>query len=165
MSRRSALRWLVPLLLSIQIGLLWLQGAQLHQQNQQISQLRADIQDLADSLDTSQDDSAPQDEDSGVVPLRQRSHRHPRFQRVAVLGLQDEKDSAADELRAAQASAQKAVKDAREAQSKVSIEENARKAEEARKVQGATAAWQKWSIGAAGLLCLAWLLRSWFRRR
>lgn len=165
MSRRSALRWLVPLLLSIQIGLLWLQGAQLHQQNQQISQLRADIQDLADSLGTSQDDSAPQDEDTGVVPLRQRIHRRPRFQRVAVLGLQDEKDSAADELRAAQASAQKAVKDAREAQSKVSIEENARRAEESRKVRGATAAWQKGAIGAVGLLCLAWLLRSWFRRR
>ena len=165
MSRRSALRWLIPLLLSVQIALLWIQGAQLHQQNQQISQLRADIQDLADSLDTSQDDAAPQDDDSGVVPLRLGVRRHPRLQRVAILGLQDEKDSAAEELRASRDSERKAVKDAREAQAKLSIEENARKAEEARKVRGATATWQKWSIGAVGVLCLAWLLRAWFRRR
>lgn len=164
MPRRSALRWLVPLLLSIQIGLLWIQGAQLHQQNQQLRDLRADVQDLADSLDSSQDEAGPQD-DADVVPLRHRVHPHPRFERVAVLGLQDEKDAAAEEIRATRDSERKAVKEAREAQSKISIEENARKAEEARKIQGATDRWQKWSLGALGLLCLAWLLRAWFRRR
>lgn len=164
MPRRSALRWLVPLLLSVQIGLLWIQGAQLHRQNQQLSDLRADIQDLADSLDSGQDDATLQD-DSGAVPLRHRSHPRPRLQRVAVLGLQDEKDSAAEELRAAQASAQKAVKDARETQAKLSLDENARKAEEARKLQDATDRWQRWSLAVLGLLCLAWLARAWFRRR
>lgn len=164
MPRRSALRWLVPLLLSLQLCLLWIQGAQLHQQNQQLSDLRADIQDLADSLDSGQDDASPQD-DTGAVPLRHRAHPRPRLQRVAVLGLQDEKDTAADELRASRDSAQKAVKEAREAQAKLSIEENARKAEEAKKIQGATDRWQKWSLAAVGILCLAWLLRGWFRRR
>lgn len=164
MPRRSALRWIVPLLLSVQIGLLWIQGAQLHRQNQQLSDLRADIQDLADSLDSGQDDTALQD-DTGAVPLRRRDHPRPRLQRVAVLGLQDEKDAAAEELRASRDSERKAVKDAREAQSKLSIEENARKAEEARKLQGATDRWQRWSLAALGLLCLAWLARAWFRRR
>lgn len=164
MPRRSALRWLVPLLLSIQIGLLWIQGAQLHQQNQQLRDLRADVQDLADSLDSSQDETGPQD-DADVVPLRHRIHPRPRLERVAVLGLQDEKDAAAEEIRATRDSERKAVKDAREARSKISLEENARKAEEARKIQGATDRWQKWSLGAVGALCLAWLLRSWFRRR
>lgn len=164
MPRRSALRWLVPLLLSLQLCLLWIQGAQLHQQNQQLSDLRADIQDLADSLDSGQDDASPQD-DTGAVPLRHRTHPRPRLQRVAVLGLQDEKDTTADELRASRDSERKAVKEAREAQAKLSIEENARKAEEARKIQGATDRWQKWSLAAVGILCLAWLLRGWFRRR
>ncbi len=164
MPRRSALRWLVPLLLSLQLCLLWIQGAQLHQQNQQLSDLRADIQDLADSLDSGQDEATPQD-DSGAVPLRHRVHPRLRLQRVAVLGLQDEKDAAAEEIRATRDSERKAVKDAREAQSKISIEENARKAEEARKIRGATDRWQRWSLAAVGLLCLAWLLRGWFRRR
>ena len=164
MPRRSALRWIVPLLLSVQVGLLWIQGAQLHQQNRQLGDLRADIQDLADSLDSGQDDATLQD-DTGAVPLRHRGHPRPRLQRVAVLGLQDEKDAAAQELRASRDSERKAVKDAREAQAKISIEENARKAEEARKVQGATERWQRWSLAAFGLLCLAWLARGWFRRR
>jgi hypothetical protein len=164
MPRRSALRWFVPLLLSLQLCLLWIQGAQLHQQNQQLSDLRADIQDLADSLDSGQDEAAPQ-EDPGAVPLRHRTHPRPRLQRVAVLGLQDEKDAASEEIRATRDSERKAVKEAREAQAKLSIEENARKAEEAKKIQGATNQWQKWSLAAVGLLCLAWLLRAWFRRR
>jgi len=165
MPRRSAMGWVVPLLLSLQLGLLWVQGVQLHRQTQLIGDLRSDIQDLADSLDSGQDSSQSQD-DSGIVPLRHRSHRRPRLQRVAVLGLQEEEqDPVAKELQATRDSEKKAVKDAREAQSKLSIQENARKAEEARKIQGATDSWQRWSLAAVGLLVLAWLVRAWLRRR
>jgi hypothetical protein len=157
--------WIVPLLLTMQLGLLWIQGVQLHRQNQLLVDLRADIQDLADSLDAGQDSSQPQD-DSGVVPLRHRGHRHSRIQRTSVvLGLQEEQDPAIQELQAAKESQQKAVKDAREAQSKLSLQENARKAEETRKLRGATDAWQRWSLAAVGLLGLAWFVRAYLRRR
>ncbi len=165
MPHRSTLGWVVPLLLVLQLGLLWIQGVQLHQQNQLIGDLRSDIQDLADSLDSGQDSSQPQD-DSDTVPLHHRLQRRPHLQRVATLRLQeDDQDAVAKELQATRDSEKKAVKDAREARSKISIEENARKAEEARKVQGATDTWQRWSWAALGLLGLAWIVRAWLRRR
>ncbi len=168
MRRRSALTWIVPLLLSLQVGLLWIQGVQLHQQNQLLKDLRGDVQDLADSLDNSQD-SADGPDDTSAMPLRHSDHRRPRLQRTAFHLQQDDPDAAsreaAKELEASRESAQKAVKEAREDQSKLSFEENARKAEEARKVQGATNAWQRWSLGALALLVVAWLVRAYLRRR
>ena len=164
MPRRAAWGWVIPLLLSLQLGLLWVQGVQIHRQTQLLAGLRADVRDLTDSLDADQDSSQPQD-DSGVVPLRERQLRPSRIERVATLDLQDEKDAAEQELRATRDSERKAVQEAREAQSKISIQENARKAEEARKIQGATNAWQRWSLAALGLLVLAWIGRAYFRRR
>ena len=165
MPRRSAIGWIVPLLLAMQLGLLWIQGVQLHRQNQLLVDLRTDIQDLADSLDADQDPSLPQD-DTDVVPLRHRARQHAHLQRAAmVLGIQEEEDPAVQEVQAAKKSQQKAVKDAREAQSKLSFQENARKAEETRKIQGATDAWLRWAWAAAGLLCLAWVVRAYLRRR
>ena len=163
MSNRTPLGWIVPLLLTLQLGLLWLQGVQLHQQNQQLAALREDIQSLSDSLDAGQDAPQVQD-DSGVVPLRQHPRR-PRLQRTALVHLQEEQDPAAKELEATRESARKAVQEAREARSKLSIEENARKAEEARKIRGATDTWQRWAWAAIGLLCLAWVVRAYLRRR
>lgn len=162
--RRSALTWIIPLLLSMQLGLLWIQGVQLHQQNQQIRALRGDIQDLADSLDSSQDSTDTQD-DSSTVPLHRRDHSESRFLRTANFWQQESEDDARKELEASRESAQKAVKQAREDQSKLSLQENARKAEETRKIQGATNAWQKWSLAALGLLILAWLIRAYLRNR
>jgi len=57
------------------------------------------------------------------------------------------------------------VKEAREVQSKLSLEENARKAEEARKVQAATNSWQRWVWGAFAFIALALVVRSVIRRR
>ncbi len=164
--RRSALSWVIPLLLSLQLGMLWIQGVQLHRQNQLIRDLRGDIQDLADSLDSSQDSSDAQD-DTGVVPLRHPRPPRSRIQRAAVLDLQEEQqpDDARKDLEASRDSARKAVKEAREDQAKLSLQENARKAEEARKAQGATAAWQTWSLAALGLVVLALLARAYLRNR
>ncbi|MDR3683275.1 MAG: hypothetical protein P4L11_06060, partial [Geothrix sp.] len=52
--RRSSLRWTIPTILALQLGLLWLQGAQLHRQNQVLEGLREDIQVLAESIEDSQ---------------------------------------------------------------------------------------------------------------
>jgi hypothetical protein len=159
---RPALRWTIPALLALQLLMLWLQGAQLHRQNQVLQGLREDIQALTESLDYNQG-AASTDEDADAVPVSgpvKTPHTH-----VAVLGIQEEQEAAAKELQASRESGQKAVKDAREAQSKISIEENARKAEEAKKVQAATSSWMNWAWGAVGLVAAALVARSVIRRR
>jgi hypothetical protein len=161
--RRSSLRWTIPTLLALQLGLLWVQGAQLHRQNQVLEGLREDIQSLAESIENSQAASSS-DEEVAAVPAHFQQQPPPQ-KKVAVLGAEEEQEPAAKDLQASRDSAQKAVKEAREAQSKLSIEENARKAEEARKVQDATNSWQRWIWGAIGLVVLALVIRSVIRRR
>jgi ElaB/YqjD/DUF883 family membrane-anchored ribosome-binding protein len=161
--RRSSLRWTIPTFLALQLGLLWIQGAQLHRQNLVLEGLREDIQALTESIDEGQS-STSSDEDGPAVPARFQTHPEPK-QRVAVLGVEEEQDSASKELQASRDSAQKAVKEAREAKSKLSIEENSRKVEEASKVQAATHSWQRWTWGAFGLVVLALVARSVIRRR
>lgn len=161
--RRSALRWTIPTFLALQLGLLWIQGAQLHRQNQVLQGLREDIQALTESIESAQAPASFGD-DSEVVPAGLFSDPPPP-QKVAVLGVEDEQDAAAKELKASRDSAQKAVKDGREAQSKLSIEENIRKADEAKQVQGATQSWQRWVWGALILVAVALMARSMLRRR
>lgn len=160
---RPALRWTIPALLALQLLMLWLQGAQLHRQNQVLQGLREDIQALTESLDYNQSPVSGSDDTDAVparTPPRAQSHTH-----VAVLGIQEEQEAAAKDLQASRESAQKAVKDAREVRSKLSLEENARKAEEAKKVQAATSSWMNWAWAATGLVAAALVARSVIRRR
>jgi hypothetical protein len=150
---RSSLRWTIPTFLSLQLGLLWIQGAQIHRQNQVLQGLREDIQSLADAIDNGQSSGTSEDETTHV-PARYQAHAPV-----------EEQDPAAKELQAARESAQKAVKDAREAQSKLSIEENIQKVEEAKKLQSATSEWQSWVWGAMALVALALIWRAFLRRR
>lgn len=160
---RRPLQWTIPAILVLQLLMLWLQGAQLHRQNQVLQGLREDIQALTESLDSSQDPVSDSDE-ADVVPASTGPRVQPQ-KRVAVLGIQEEEEAAAKELQASRESGQKAVKDAREAQSKISIEENARKAEETKKVQAATSSWMNWAWGAMGLVAAALVARAVIRRR
>ncbi|WP_243286116.1 hypothetical protein [Geothrix terrae] len=160
---RRPLQWTIPALLVLQLLMLWLQGAQLHRQNQVLQGLREDIQALTESLDSSQGPVSDSDE-ADVVPASTGPKVQPQ-RHVAVLGIQEEQEAAAKELQASRESGQKAVKDAREAQSKISIEENARKAEEAKKVQAATSSWMNWAWGAMGLVAAALVVRAVIRRR
>jgi hypothetical protein len=160
---RSALRWTIPTFLALQLGLLWIQGAQLHRQNQVLVALREDIQALTESIDN--DQSPASNEDDGSIVPAGFLPAPPAPKRVAVLGVQEEQDAATKDLQASRESAQKAVKDAREAQSKLSIEENIRKAEETKKVQAATTSWQRWVWGALALVVLALVARSVLNRR
>jgi len=161
--RRSSLRWTIPTILILQLGLLWIQGAQLHRQNQVLEGLRDDIQGLTESIEDSRSSNSREDE-SSAVPARFQASPEPK-KKVAVLGIEEEQDPAAKELQASKDSAQKAVKEAREVQSKLSLEENARKAEETRKVQTTTSNWQLWSWGAIAFVVLALGTRSIIRRR
>ncbi len=159
--RRSSFRWTIPTLLALQLALLWVQGAQLYRQNQVLQGLREDVQALSDSF---QDGKMPtQDQEDGpAVPARYQAPNPPP-RRIAVLGAEEEQD-AAKELKTSRDSAQKAVKDAREVQSKISIEENIRKADETRKVNAATNSWQRWVYGALGLVVLGLIARAILRR-
>jgi hypothetical protein len=160
---RTSLRWTIPTFLALQLGLLWIQGVQLHRQNQVMQGLREDLQALTESLDNSQS-PASSDGDAGAVPIRFLPKSAPPKQ-IAVLGVQEEQEAASKDLQASRESAQKAVKDAREVQSKLSIEENIRKADEAKKVQSVTRSWQYWVWGALALVVLALVTRSVMQRR
>jgi len=154
-------------LVAAQLGLTWLQGSLLHRQHQDIQGIREDLQTLAESLE--QGAFGASEEEGGLVPARSRHSRHPRRKmvRVAYISPSEEESEkqAAKDLEEARKSAQKAVKDSREVQGKLSFEENARKAEEKAKLQGAQAAWQKWLWLGLGAGLLAIVLRSWMRRR
>jgi Tfp pilus assembly protein PilW len=161
--KRSALRWTIPTFLALQVGLLWIQGAQLHRQNQAMMGLREDIQALTESI-TNNLSPASSEDDSAAVPARFQTRRVSDL-KLAVLGAQEEQEAAAKELQASRDSAQKAVKDAKEVRSKLSIEENVRKAEEAKKIQAAEHVWQRWAGWGVGLVALALVLRAVIRRR
>lgn len=160
---RTSLRWTIPTFLALQLGLLWIQGAQLHRQNQVLLALREDIQALTESID-SQSPVSSEEDDGTLVPAGFLPKPAPP-KAVAVLGVQEEQEAATKDLQASRDSAQKAVKDAREVQSKLSIEENIRKADEAKKVQAATHSWQRWVWGAIALVALALVARSILQRR
>ena len=158
--RRSPLRWMIPTFLALQLGLLWIQGAQLHRQNLLLQGLREDFQALADTLESSQFQDGQ--DDTQAAPAGHRQTSVPL--RIAARGAGEEPDAAAKELKASQDSAQKAVKDAREVQSKLSLEENSRKADEQRKANAATSSWRTWAIALSGAALLL-LARVALRRR
>lgn len=160
---RFSFRWIIPTFLALQLGLLWIQGAQLHRQNQVLQGLREDVQALTESIANGQS-SFPQEDDGPAVPAG-RPPQVGTLQKVAVLGVEEDQDPAAKELKAARESGQKAVQEAREARSKVSIKENIRKADETKKIQSATTAWQSWVWGALALVALALIVRSVLPRR
>lgn len=164
--RRSSLRWTIPLFLALQVALLWIQGAQIHRQNQLLLGLREDIQALADVIESGNPVGDGMDESQTVPSSFQEPPPSKQDDRMAVLGAQEEQDAAAaKELQASRESAKKAVSEARETQSKLSISENIKKAEETKKVQAATQQWQWWAWGALGVLMVALVGRSVLRRR
>ena len=162
--------WLGPVvvvLLAGQLGLIWVQGGLLHRQHQAIMGLRDDIQGLSESIEMGEG-FVSESEEGGFVPAHGRlpARRRVHFTRVAHISLQDEQaEQATQDLEASKKSAEKAVKEAREVQQKLSWEENARKAEEKAKIEKAQSRGQRWIwIGlAAGLVAL--VVRSWLRRR
>ena len=74
-------------------------------------------------------------------------------------------DALTKELQESRDSGKKAVKDAREAQSKLSISENAKKAEQKKAMEAAQNQWVPYAWMASGAGLLALLIRGWLRRR
>ena len=167
------LAWAVVLLLSLQLGLGYLQGALLHRQHAELQSLRADIQDLAEALDQGSTGSEA-GESRGWRPGRHPivGHPGPRFQKTGLVvldpGVDDEdkqQEKTLKEMKEVQESNKKAVQDARKVQSQLSITENARKAEEKARMEAADNEWKKWSLAGLAVVVVAFGLRAWWRRR
>ena len=144
--------------------LTWIQGSLLHRQHEDLLALREDVQILADSVEqgTAEEGST----EDGLAPARRYPGRRPRLQRVRMLqAAPAEEEQAQKELQDAKTSAQKAVNEAREVRSKLSIEENIRKAGEKAKIDEAENAWQKWFWAALGAGLVTIAVRAWLRRR
>lgn len=149
----------VLILLALLVGLTWLNGAMINRQHHELQAMREDIQSLADSLDQgSTDDSA---EGAALSPSSYRNSK--RLLRVQ----QREEDSepAMKDLKESRDSAEKAVRDAREVQRKLSIEENARRADEQAKRKAAERGWRPWFYGAIAIVLVAIVVRGWLLRR
>ncbi|MDP2877178.1 MAG: hypothetical protein Q8O00_13400 [Holophaga sp.] len=155
-------------LLCAQLGLTWVQGRLLHQQNQDLQGLRGEIRDLSEILEQTVIENGNESgvDEAPLSPARQRRASGHAWVRAGHISIQDDgADQAAKDSQASRESAQKAVKHSREVQGKLSFEENARKAEEKAKAQGIQNAGMKWFLVALGAGLAAFVVRSWLRRR
>jgi hypothetical protein len=164
----------IVILLALQVGLLWTHGSLLQRQHDDIQALREDVQALADSLDQDQDDWDSNEADTR--PARWVRHRGGRPVRAAYLRAEeagkapaDEGDPALTDLQKdtgrVRQSEQEALAKARDAQEKLSIEANIRKAEAQARLQAEADGWKRWVWGAAAVGILALGARALYRRR
>lgn len=162
-------KWLglaIVVLLSLQLGLGYVQGALLHRQQEEIRSLRADIQELAEAIDQGQGAMDGGQADGEVWRFsRGRSPSRPRLLAARRVLDGDEDDRARKEVQQSTDSARKAVSDARKAEKQLSITENMRKADEQQRINAAQNQWQKWALAALGLAVLGFLARGWIRNR
>ncbi len=154
--------WLAPavvLLLTGQLVLLYVQGAQLHRQHGELRDLRQDVQVLTEALD-----EALQYEEEGYRPSRGHRSGLRSARSLHRVILEEDPEPAAREVEASRQDAQKAVKQARETQEKLSIEANAEKARQAAAVEKEQRRWGP-LIGLGFALALVVLVvRSFLRR-
>ncbi len=182
---KSPISLLLGALLAANLGLLWVQGAQLNRQHDTLRQLHSDIADLTDALDAyanGNDGSGdPQDDGGAVWAPAARHHARPRASHLIRARYQEPPSSSAQpanppaeqdgmdqgrkDIEDANKSARDAVAKAREDQSKLSIEENYRKGQEERKVQEAQYAWTRWVWAALAFLIVAFAVRAWIIKR
>lgn len=160
--------WLAPavvVMLGLQLALTWMHGSLLHRQHEDLVALREDVQILTETVEEGFWAEGDGELEENFLPI-QRDSRRLRLQRVRLI--QDspaDEDPAQKELEASRESAKKAVTDAREVQSKLSITENARRAEEKAQMEAAGSRWQLWLMVALGAGLVALVMRLWLRRR
>ena len=187
---RSPMLMVLAALLAANLGLLWVQGAQLNRQHASLRQLHTDLQDLTDALDAyansgddSGDGAAPDSDGAQWAPAARhrlpRRHPAPRPRLVpaafqepagsspapAVPAEQDGMDQGRKDMEDANKSARDAIAKARDDQEKLSIAENYRKGQEERKIQEAQYAWTRWVWLGLGVLVLVFLVRAWIIKR
>jgi hypothetical protein len=183
-SRTRTLAWLVGAGMTAQIALLWVQGAQLYRQHQVLLNIQEDLQDLTDAVDQLGGGNEATDESWSPSREARPAHRaHAlRRARARLRGRvrqgepkpepkpEGEADPAIQQgmkdMQATRESAQKAIEQSRDIRSKLSIEENARKADQKAQIEAAQNSWQRWAWGAVAFVALALFLgRAYVNRR
>lgn len=184
-SRQSPIALLLGGLLAANLGLLWVQGAQLNRQHDTLRQIHSDIADLTDALDAyanGGDDGSGDPQDNGGAVWAPAARHHGRHHATLIRARyqepqsssaqpanppaeQDQMDQGRKDIEDANKSARDAVAKAREDQQKLSIEENYRKGQEERKVQEAQYAWTRWVWAALAFLIVAFAVRAWIIKR
>lgn len=144
------------LLTALQLGLLWVQGAQLHRQQQTLQALRQDVQDLIEVLEG----GGPGGEEEFLTPGHLDPRLQPRLQRLARTLQEPPPEPGEKARREAREASQKALRDAEAARRKLSLDEAARRAELDRQRAAAGDRWLTWLWGGVALVGLAFLLRS-----
>jgi hypothetical protein len=163
-SRATLLGGAVVTLLTFQVGLLWMQGSMLERQHGDMVNLRLDVQDLTEALDSQ--DSFDGEGGGTAQPSRYRVHARHRALRVRLDEPEHESDKGVrKEMEDQRKSERDAIDKAREARSQLSIEENARKADEKAKIEAETHKYRPLIWIAVGLGLLAMFVRSWLRNR
>ena len=182
--QRSPLMLLLAGLLAANLGLLWVQGAQLNRQHESLRQLHTDLEDLSDAIDayTNGDNGDDSSQDGGGATWAPARHHHAHAARHLVRASFQDPDAAAangsspaekpdamdqglKDIQDTKKSNLDAVAKARDTQSKLSIEENYRKGQEERKVQEAQYEWTRWVWAALIFLALAFGIRAWIIKR
>ena len=171
-------RWLaaaVIALLATQVGLLWLHGAMLERQHGELQGLRQDVQDLSENLEDFEGNFDQGASDPTVRPsrYRPRKHRRPAAVRVRIeepegkarRGEDDTDQAVRKELDNQRQSEREAVAKAREVQSKLSWEDNARKASEKARLDAPNHPPRRWLWYGSGAALLVLFMRSWLRKR
>lgn len=183
---KSPMTLLLCGLLAANLGLLWVQGAQLNRQHDTLRQLHTDLEELTDAIDSyanGDTDNGGDGYQDGIgavwAPARHRRHPAPRLQRASLQdpaaqssspspghpAEQDGMDQGRKDIEDANKSAREAVAKAREDQQKLSISENYRKGQEERQIQEAQYAWTRWIWLGLGVLVLVFLGRAWVAKR
>jgi lipoate-protein ligase A len=145
-------------MLGIQLALLWAQGALLNRQQAELAAMRLEIRRLTIAVDAALlPNEAP---GAPAFPASSRSSRP-----WAAKAMFSEDGGAGREMEKSKESAREAVKKARDAQEKISISENARKAEEKASAEQEKKKWTRW-LGAALLLAaIAFAGNAWRNRK
>lgn len=165
--RPSVPSWIqgaVLVLLAAQVGMLWMHGSMLERQHADLRSLREDVQDLAESLDDFQ--GSLDDTGSGDLrPSRLRSRRpHPRIHRIR-MEEPDPEEAQRQRVEDQRKAEKEAVAKARDVQEKLSLEANARKADEKAQVEAKAHPFRRLGWIGAAVVVLALLVRAWLRRR
>ena len=157
-------------LLSLQLGLLWIQGTLLQRQHGELQGLREDVQYLAETMDEGQG-AQDGDAEAGPRPARTRGRglrlRPARAVRVAFLQEPEAEaeKKAKQDIEDVRKSERDAIAKARDTREKLSISENIRKADEKALREAEEHRWRPWLWGAMGLGLIAMIARNWLRRR
>lgn len=163
---------LLATLLTAQVGLAWVHGRLLNRQHQQLLELRSEVQTLAEALEHAWAEDPVEEGYLAPAAHRHSASRHRRPMRgIALASFRQqpepppEQDPALKELQAAKQSGEKAVKDAKVAQQKLSITHAAERAERAEKVDKASKGFFWASILTPIILIAAFAIRGYMRRR